>query len=41
MDNWDRINDIVHTIAMDSGGSFSAEHGVSELTVNDMGRYAQ
>jgi D-lactate dehydrogenase (cytochrome) len=36
---WDRFDRIVSDIAMDLGGSFSAEHGIGRLKTVDMGRY--
>ncbi len=39
LDKWHAMNDIVHGIAVGLGGSFSAEHGVGTLKVEDMRRY--
>jgi D-lactate dehydrogenase (cytochrome) len=36
---WDRFDRIVSDIAMDLGGSFSAEHGIGRLKTVDMDRY--
>ncbi len=34
-----RLNRIVHDIVMDMNGSFSAEHGIGRLKLEEMGRY--
>jgi D-lactate dehydrogenase (cytochrome) len=39
LSQWERCNLIVHDIAVSLGGSFSAEHGVGRLKLNDMTRY--
>jgi FAD/FMN-containing dehydrogenase len=36
---WHAMNDIVHEIAVKLGGSFSAEHGIGTLKIDDMRRY--
>lgn len=36
---WKRVNDIVHAIACDMDGSFSAEHGVGIAKLEEMRRY--
>ncbi|MFQ5534915.1 MAG: FAD-binding oxidoreductase [Sphingomonadales bacterium] len=36
---WDEINRIVHDMAVVMGGSFSAEHGVGRLKLDQMERY--
>ncbi len=36
---WPRFNRIVHDIAVDMHGSFSAEHGIGRLKVEEMARY--
>jgi FAD/FMN-containing dehydrogenase len=36
---WDRMNLIVHDIAMAMGGSFSAEHGIGRLKRHELVRY--
>ncbi len=40
LDLWDNMNRIVHDIAINMGGSFSAEHGIGQLKRKDLGRYA-
>jgi len=36
---WSEMNHVVHDVVHDMGGSFSAEHGVGRLKVNDLVRY--
>jgi D-lactate dehydrogenase (cytochrome) len=36
---WEEINRLVHDIVADMGGSFSAEHGIGQLKLEDMARY--
>lgn len=36
---WDTFNRLVHDIAMDMGGSFSAEHGLGQLKRGELERY--
>ncbi|AMW33888.1 FAD-binding oxidoreductase [Haematospirillum jordaniae] len=36
---WEDLNRIVHDIVADMGGSFSAEHGIGRLKVDEMLRY--
>ena len=40
LDQWDDMNRIVHDIAIDMGGSFSAEHGIGQLKRGELARYA-
>ncbi|MDP6436555.1 MAG: FAD-binding oxidoreductase [Gammaproteobacteria bacterium] len=35
---WGRLNEIVHTLAVDMDGSFSAEHGIGSLKVDEFER---
>jgi len=37
--HWHEMNRIVHDIAVDMGGSFSAEHGVGKLKVDELVHY--
>ncbi len=39
LDNWGRINRLVHDLVMSMGGSFSAEHGIGQLKRADLIRY--
>ncbi len=39
LDQWDHFNRIVHDIVNGLGGSFSAEHGIGQLKVDEMKRY--
>ena len=39
MEHWDQFNGIVHEIAVDMGGSFSAEHGVGEIKRGDVAKF--
>ncbi len=39
LDQWDTFNRLVHDIAMDMGGSFSAEHGLGQLKRGELERY--
>lgn len=39
LDHWPRFNRIVHDIAVEMDGSFSAEHGVGRLKTGEMDRY--
>ncbi len=36
LSQWGRINTLIHDLAVGMGGSFSAEHGIGLLKVNDM-----
>jgi D-lactate dehydrogenase (cytochrome) len=36
---WDRMNRLVHDVAVELDGSFSAEHGIGKLKRGDMERY--
>ncbi len=36
LSEWGRINALIHNLAVDMGGSFSAEHGIGLLKVADM-----
>lgn len=36
--NWDRLNRLVHDIVVEMDGSFSAEHGIGQLKVNELVR---
>ncbi len=38
LDMWDRLNEIVHTLAVEMDGSFSAEHGIGSLKVDELER---
>jgi FAD/FMN-containing dehydrogenase len=37
---WEPLNEIVHTLAVELGGSFSAEHGIGYLKVGELERLA-
>jgi FAD/FMN-containing dehydrogenase len=37
---WEQLNEIVHTLAVELGGSFSAEHGIGSLKVSELERLA-
>jgi D-lactate dehydrogenase (cytochrome) len=37
--NWNKINRIIHDLALSIGGSFSAEHGIGQLKRDDLVRY--
>ncbi len=37
---WRRVNRLVHDIAVEMGGSISAEHGIGRLKRDDLGHYA-
>jgi D-lactate dehydrogenase (cytochrome) len=37
---WEQLNKIVHTLAVELGGSFSAEHGIGSLKVSELERLA-
>ncbi len=39
LENWERVNRMVHDLAVDMGGSFSAEHGIGQLKRDDLVRY--
>ena len=39
LENWGRINRLIHDLVMDMGGSFSAEHGIGQLKRDDLVRY--
>ncbi|MCK5545917.1 MAG: FAD-binding oxidoreductase [Rhodospirillaceae bacterium] len=39
LSNWGRINALVHDLAINMGGSFSAEHGIGLLKVGDMNNF--
>jgi len=39
LQNWDRINQLIHDLVVDMGGSFSAEHGIGQLKRGDLARY--
>lgn len=39
LQNWGRINRLVHDLVVEMGGSFSAEHGIGLLKTADMDRY--
>jgi len=39
LDHWDAMNRIVHDIAVKMGGSFSAEHGIGKLKVEEIVHY--
>ena len=39
LSRWEEINELVHDIVDHMGGSFSAEHGIGILKLNDMQRY--
>ncbi len=39
LSRWEEINELVHDIVDSMGGSFSAEHGIGILKLNDMHRY--
>ncbi|MEC9341412.1 MAG: FAD-linked oxidase C-terminal domain-containing protein, partial [Pseudomonadota bacterium] len=36
---WGRFNALIHDIVADLGGSISAEHGIGQLKVDELGRY--
>jgi FAD/FMN-containing dehydrogenase len=38
MDLWDAVSQEVHSVAVDLGGSFSAEHGIGSLKRNELNR---
>ena len=40
LDNWERVNRIVHDIVVDMGGSISAEHGIGLLKKAELNHYA-
>jgi D-lactate dehydrogenase (cytochrome) len=40
LDLWPRLNEIVHTLAVSMGGSFSAEHGIGFLKAAELERLA-
>ena len=39
LDQWERCNRLVHDLVAELNGSFSAEHGVGRLKLDDMRRY--
>lgn len=39
MEYWAKFNAIVHEIAVDMGGSFSAEHGIGEIKRGDVAKF--
>ena len=39
LSHWKHVNDLVHVLAVEMGGSFSAEHGIGKLKVEDMARF--
>lgn len=39
LENWGRINRLIHDMVMGMGGSFSAEHGIGQLKRGDLVRY--
>ena len=39
MKHWNRFNAIVHELAVGMDGSFSAEHGIGELKLDDVSRF--
>jgi D-lactate dehydrogenase (cytochrome) len=39
LDQWARMNKLVHDIVSDMGGSVSAEHGIGQLKIAEMARY--
>jgi FAD/FMN-containing dehydrogenase len=39
LEEWERMNRIVHDIIADLGGSFSAEHGIGQLKLGEMEHY--
>ena len=39
LENWGRINRLVHDLVMEMRGSFSAEHGIGQLKRGDLVRY--
>ncbi len=41
LSEWGRINALIHSLAVDMGGSFSAEHGIGLLKVGDMDSFKQ
>jgi FAD/FMN-containing dehydrogenase len=38
LDMWQDFNDVVHGLAVEKGGSFSAEHGIGSLKVDELAR---
>jgi FAD/FMN-containing dehydrogenase len=36
LDRWREINEIVHTIVLQAGGSISAEHGIGQLKRDEL-----
>jgi FAD/FMN-containing dehydrogenase len=36
LDQWERMNQVVHAVALDLGGSISAEHGIGRFKRDDM-----
>ncbi|MDH3335143.1 MAG: FAD-binding oxidoreductase [Rhodospirillaceae bacterium] len=39
LSEWGRINSLIHALAVEMGGSFSAEHGIGALKTGDMSRF--
>jgi len=39
MERWADMNRVVHDIVAELGGSFSAEHGIGSIKLEDMRRY--
>ncbi len=35
---WQRLNEVIHSLAVELGGSFSAEHGIGNLKVDELER---
>ena len=40
LEQWPTISRLVHDIAVELGGSISAEHGIGRLKRDDLGHYA-
>ena len=38
LDRWEAVSRVVHTVAHDFGGSFSAEHGVGAMKRDELAR---
>lgn len=38
VDRWAEFNELVHQLAVDTGGSFSAEHGIGSLKADELAR---
>ena len=39
LDHWDKMTGVVHDLAMEFGGTFSAEHGIGQLKRSEMKRH--